>query len=697
MNTYEFGLNGHPLTIETGHVARQAGGAVMVRYGDTMVLVTATMGSKDSTFPFFPLYVDYREKGYAAGKIPGSIFKREARPSEREILSARLIDHQIRPLFPKNLKREPHVLVNVVSHDQEHEADVLACLGASIALGISDIPFNGPFGCVRICEVEGATLLNPSYADRGESDFDIVVAGRGDSLTNIEGHAQEISEDRMVTALEAAHGWIAKMCEWQQQIIDEIGKTKLELQEPVIDTEFEAKIAGLVGDKIKAANRVGDKIVRGETYSEIRAEAVAAIDSEGGEEDRSDDVKDAIDKVMRSDMRQMVLDESRRIDGRGHDEIREISSEVAFLPRSHGSSLFTRGQTQAMGAVTLGTRTDERLVDVLEGKSYQNYMLDYNFPPFSTGEVKMMRGTNRREIGHGHLAQMGVEPVIPSMDGFPYTIRIVSEVLESNGSSSMASVCAASLALMDAGVPIKCPVAGINVGLIIEGDKVAVLTDLVGQEDFQGDMDLKIVGTAEGITAFQMDIKISGISFDIIKQALSQAQSGRQHVLAEMAKTIEAPRSALSQYAPRILSLKIDPSLIGSIIGPGGKIVRGIQEETGAVVEIDDDGTVNVSSVDGAAAEVALSKIKAIVHVPAIGEIFEGMVKSITSFGAFVEILPGKDGLLHISEIANERIGKVEDVLSMGEMVKVKIINVDQSGKVKLSRKALLGADGTPE
>jgi len=670
-------------------MAKQADGAVTVRCGDSLVLVTACMSAQELDLGFFPLTVEYREKGYAAGKIPGSIFKREGRPSDQETLSARLIDHQIRPLFPKSLKNEIQVIVSVLSHDQENDPDMLACLGASLALSLSKIPFAGPYGTVRVTRNEhGEKIALPTYRQLEASDCDIVVAGNRQSVINIEGEAWEIAEADMLDMMLFAHEQIVRLCEFQEKIVSEIGQPKIALSEPVVDEKLVARVEELAAGRVRESITIAEKVAREETQNLIIAEVIAALVEEYPTEQKT--IVSLIEGIAKREMRQRILNEGVRIDGRKVDEVRPISSEIGLLPRAHGSSLFTRGQTQALASVTLGTKMDERLVDSLEGKSFKTYMLDYNFPPFATGEVKRMGAPGRREIGHGYLAERAIEPVIPSSESFPYTVRIVSDILESNGSSSMATVCAASLALMDAGVPIKCPVAGVNIGLITDGERAAILTDLLGVEDADGDMDLKIAGTAQGITAFQMDIKIAGIPIETMRQALEQARLGRLRVLEVMNQTIERPKAELSRFAPRIITMKVDISQIGAIIGPGGKVVREIQELTGTTIEIEDDGTVTISSLDGESGKAAERRILGIVKKPEVGETYEGIVKSIQPYGAFVEVLPGRDGLLHISEIANRRLDKVEDELAVGQTVPVMIISMDNQGKLKLSRKRLL-------
>ena len=689
VHSYSISIGDRDIYVEHGRMARQAHGAVTVRCGDAIVFVSACMSDKESHLPFFPLTVEYREKGYAAGKIPGSIFKREARPSEHETLSARLIDHQIRPLFPKDFKNEVQVVVNILSHDQENGLDVLACIGASLALSISKIPFNGPYGAVRVGRsAEGDKIVLPTYQELEVSDIDMIVAGNADTVSNIEGTAREIPEDEMLDLMAFGHEYIKQLTEFQLKVVEEIGQPKFEFVVPEVDEALVAKVEETAAARVDANLRIVDKTERSDDEHALRAEVVEALSADTPEEEK-DELAKAINgnikTMLKERMRKRILDEGIRIDGRKIDEIRDITCEIGLLPRAHGSSLFTRGQTQALGSVTLGTKMDERLVDNLEGKSFKNYMLDYNFPPFSVGEVRRMVSTSRREIGHGHLAETAIEPVIPGSDSFPYTVRIVSDIMESNGSSSMASVCAASLALMDAGVPIKSAVAGMNCGLITDGERQAVLSDLIGLEDANGDMDLKISGTAEGVTSFQMDIKVGGIPMETMREAFMRAREGRLHILGIMGEAIEKPRENLSRFAPRILTIKIDTSQIGMIIGPGGKNIRELEEVTGATIEIQDDGTINVSSLDGASGEAAIKRIQGIVKVPEVGESYEGLVKSIQPYGAFIEILPGKDGFLHISEMTEERLDRVEDAMNVGDTVKVNVVAVDDRGKVRLS------------
>ncbi len=682
---------GQTLSFETGRLARQAHGAVLVQHADTVVLVAVVVNSNvDPNKDFFPLTVDYREKTYAAGKIPGGFFKREGRPRDKEILSARLIDRPIRPLFPDGFFNEVQVLATVLSSDQEHQADVLAITGASAALSISKIPFLGPIAGVRVGMIDGQFVINPTFSQIDKSTLELVVAGTADSILMIEGSAKEVSEEVMLDAVNFAHRHIKELVEIQKELCSQVATEKMSLVPLPDHSELRKRVSELAFERIKTANRTAQKEDRAGMISRVATDTLAALAE--AYPDSGKVIKDILHDLERIDMRETVLSEGRRIDGRSTTDIRAINCEIGVLPRTHGSALFTRGQTQSLGVVTLGTKSDEQLIDDMEQeKTYKTYMLHYNFPSYSTGETKPLRGPGRREIGHGYLAERSLEAMIPNKkEGFPYTIRIVSEILESNGSSSMASVCSGSLALMDAGVPMRKPVAGIAMGLIMEGNRTAVLSDILGAEDHLGDMDFKVAGTTEGITGFQLDIKITGLSIDIMKTALEQARLGRLHILDIMRQTIETPRADLSLFAPRIVAIMIDPTKIGAVIGPGGKIIRAIQEETGAVIEIDDDGTVQISSVNAESVRAAVERVQMIVTDPEEGKIYEGRVVSIVDFGAFIEILPGKEGLLHISEIENRRLNRVDEVLSVGEMVKVKLMRLEANGKMSLSRKVLL-------
>ena len=683
----ETSLGERTLSLETGRVAKQAHGAVWIQYGETVVLVTACRSEGGEDRGFFPLTVDYREKAYAAGRIPGNIFKREGRMSEKETLSARLTDHQIRPMFPKGLHREVQVYISILSSDGENEADVLGMLGASAALCISDIPFSGPMGAVRVGRIEGELVINPTNTQLEESDLDIIVSGTRDSLASVEGGAHEISEADLLEALKFGHIHIQELVELQEGLVEKIGKEKLVVEELQGDSELPIAVEEMAATRISEANRTPVKEERHDLVESIKNEVQEALAERFPEAEKQ--IGDAFEKLVKADMRRMILDEKQRIDGRGLTEVRPITCESNVLPRSHGSSIFTRGQTQALCVSTLGTKLDERMVDDLRGKNFKSFYLDYNFPAFSVGEVRFERGPGRRDIGHGHLAEKALEPVIPSIDSFPYTLRLVSDILESNSSSSMATVCGCSMALMDAGVPIKTAVCGAGVGLVKEGEQWELLTDILGAEDFLGDMDFKVAGTKDGITAIQMDIKIQGISFEIMQEALDRARDGRLHILEIMNQCISAPRPELSAHAPRIEFLKIDPAKIGAVIGPGGKMIREI-EKTGATVNVDDDGTITLASVEGGPAEEARRMIEAITAEAEIGKQYKGTVKRIMPFGAFVEILPGKEGLVHISELAHRRVGKVEDVVEEGQALDVAVLDIDNGGKIRLSHKATL-------
>jgi polyribonucleotide nucleotidyltransferase len=685
----ELEVGGKVLSIETGRVAKQAGGAVIVRYADTMVLATACADSETREGQdFFPLTVDYREKTSAAGKIPGGFFKREGRPSEKEVLSSRIIDRPLRPLFPDGFKCETQVLITVLSSDQENDADVLGLIGASAALALSDIPFGDTIAGVRVGRVNGEFVVNPTLQQLESTQVNVIVAGSANAVTMVEGGCWEITEAEMVEALSFGHEEIKKIVAAIEELRSKVGKPKRALKLPEVDPVFGTKVRDKVARVIPEINFIADKLDRKKKFDELVDGAVAELEAEYPE--CKPKVVEIVEEIEKADMRRRIIADGKRIDGRCLRDVRQISCEIGYLPRTHGSAIFTRGQTQSLVTVTLGSKADEQRIDDIMGETTKSLMLHYNFPPFSVGEVRPTRGPGRREIGHGALAERSVEKIIPSEENFPYTIRIVSDILESNGSSSMATVCGSSLALMDAGVPIKCPIAGIAMGLIKEGDKVAVLTDILGQEDHYGDMDFKVTGTRNGITAFQMDLKVSGISLDIMQQALEQAREARIHILNEMDKTISSPRAELSSYAPRIIIFKIRQDKIGDVIGPGGKIIRQIIEETGAKIDIEDDGTIFIASVGGDGGQRAHERVLAIVAEPEIDKVYEGKVKRIAAFGAFVEIMPNTDGLLHISEIDHRRIEKVEDVLRVGDSVTVKVIDIDPEGKVRLSRKVLL-------
>jgi len=687
--TKEITLGEKTLTIETGKLAKQASGAVLVQYGDTVILATA-VGSKQARLDidFFPLSVEYRQKAYAAGKIPGGFFKREGRPSEKEILSARLIDRPLRPLFPDNFFNEVQIIISVLSSDKENDPDVLGIVGASAALSISEVPFQGPIAGVRVGRLNGEFVINPTYQELEESDINLIIAGNEDSITMVEGESNEISEEDMLDALTFGHTEIKKIVDMQKELVGDCGKEKIKVDEPEFDENLIKEIHNLADDKIVEIINIKEKSERSDALRQLIDELNEELLEKYPESEKI--IKNQVGEKEKELVRKMVLDEQRRLDGRGPKEIRPITCEVGLLPRTHGSALFTRGQTQALAVTTLGTKMDEQKMDELEGEFWKSYMLHYNFPPFSVGEARPIRGTSRREVGHGNLAERSLKNVIPNEAIFPYTIRIVSDILESNGSSSMATVCAGSLSLMDAGSPIKDAVAGIAMGLIKADDKYVVLSDILGDEDHLGDMDFKVAGTKNGINAFQMDIKIKGISLEILREALEQAKEGRLHILEIMNQTIDKPRAELSSYAPRIITLRVNTDFIGMIIGPGGKTIRDIIEKTEAAIDINDEGIVTIASVNPESGEKAKEMVEAIIRMPEVGEIYTGTVKKIMNFGAFVEILPGKEGLLHISQIENRRVNKVEDVLKVGDKVTVKLLKVDDQGKLDLSRKVLL-------
>jgi polyribonucleotide nucleotidyltransferase len=683
-------LAGRKLVLEVGEVAKQANGATLVWYGETVVLVTAVVAPEvREGIDFVPLTVDYREKAYAAGKIPGGFFKREGRPSEREVLTSRLIDRPIRPLFPKGFGHETQVIAIVLSADTENDPDILAMIGASAALTVSDIPFQGPIGAVRVGRIEGDFIVNPTRQQQTLSDLDLVIAGVDEGIVMVEGSGREVPEEVLIEGLEVGHRVIREIIALQRDLRETAGKAKLPSVVEAHATELVQQVRERATPWVREAIRIPEKQVRERRMSEILAEVSATLPDPLPE--HAPRVSKLVESIEREQMRTMILEEGIRADGRRTDEIRPISIRVGVLPRTHGSSLFTRGETQALVVSTLGTSTDEQIVDELEGKSSKAFMLHYNFPSFSVGEVSPMRGPGRREIGHGALAERSVVPILPSSDTFPYTIRVVSDILESNGSSSMATVCGATLSLMDAGVPILAPVAGIAMGLISEpGRGIAVLSDILGLEDHLGDMDFKVAGTPTGITGFQLDVKIGGVGTTILRGALEQARQGRLWILEKMASVIALPREQLSTHAPRIITIRINPDKIREVIGPGGKVIRGIIEKTGANIDIEDDGRINIASADEQAARAAIEIIRGITAEAEIGKIYRGKVKKITDFGAFVEIMPGTDGLVHISQIAEQRIKSVSDVLKEGEEVMVKVLEIDKQGRVKLSRREAL-------
>jgi polyribonucleotide nucleotidyltransferase len=693
MQRIERQFAGRPLKIEIGRMARQAAGSVLVQYGDTVILIAATVQDKPTHLPFFPLTVEYREKSYAGGKIPGGFFKREGRPSEKEILSARLIDRPLRPLFPDGFMHETQVACFPLSADQENDADVWGLLGASISLNMSSIPFHTLLAGVRIGRIQWTWILNPTFQQLEYSDVDIVVAGTEEALLMVEGGAIEVSEEEILTGLEVAHTGIKELIQIQREIIPESRPPEMEWMPILPDEDLKAKVEGLARARVAEALQLSEKQERSQAMASVQEDIFSRLVEEDEQyADDQGDIKEILRGIEKRTMRERILSDGERADGRSVDEIRPISCEIGILPRTHGSALFTRGQTQSLAVTTLGTSRDEQRIDSIDTSEEvtKSFMLHYNFPPFATGEAKPYRGTNRRETGHGALAERSVQPLLPAYDDFPYTIRVVSDILESNGSSSMASVCGASLALMAAGVPMKAACAGVAMGLIKDGEKVAILTDILGLEDALGDMDFKVAGTRTGITAIQMDIKIEGLTHDILAEALGRAKKGRLHILDIMDQTIAKPMDDLSEYAPRIISIQINPEKIGEIIGPKGKTIRAIQDESGATIDIDDSGLVKIAAVSGEAGLRAREMIEAIVQEPEIGRIYEGPVKNTTTFGAFIEILPGTEGWCHISELQDARTEKTEDVLKKGDITKVKLLAIDEKGRLKLSRKAAL-------
>ena len=692
MERLEIEFHGRPLSIEVGRMARQANGAAVVRYGDSVVLVTATAAKEPrEAQDFFPLTVDYQEKTFAAGKIPGGFFKREGRPSEKEVLTSRLCDRPLRPLFPNGFRCETQVIATVLSYDKENDTDVLALLGASTALEVSEIPFNGPIAAVRVGRLDGRLVVNPIASQLEQSDLQLVVAGSRDAIVMVEGGARVLPEDVILDALYTAHSEMQPLLDMQEKIRRAVGVPKRPVAPPAVDETLAVRVRELAAGKISEALGVTGKHERSDALRQVRAGVLTALADDYPGRER--EIKGLFEGCLSDTVRALIVRERSRIDGRGLADVRPISCEVQVLPRTHGSALFTRGETQALVVTTLGTSSDEQKIDALIGETYKKFMLHYNFPPFSVGEVKFLRSPGRREIGHGALAERAVTAVLPDAEKFPYTIRIVSEILESNGSSSMATVCGSTLAMMDAGVPIKAPVAGIAMGLIREGDEVRVLSDILGDEDHLGDMDFKVAGTAEGVTAVQMDIKIGGVTREIMRDALYQAREGRLHILRAMQQAIAAPREDVSLYAPRIVTLKIRVDRIRDVIGPGGKVIRGIIEETGVKIDVEDDGTIYVASADEAAMKKAVDWIHRLTADAEVGKIYKGVVKKIMDFGAFVEILPGTDGLVHISQLANERVQQVRDVLKEGDEVMVKVLEVDKTGKIRLSRKEALGKE----
>ncbi len=689
-HTVQVEVGGRPLIFETGEVARQAGGSVLMRYGDTVVIVAATKEDRvREGIDFLPLSVDYHEMSYAAGRIPGGFFRREiGRPSEKETLTSRFIDRPIRPLFPKKWPFETQVIATVVSVDMENEPDVIALIGASAALHVSSIPFDGPVAAVRVGRVDGEFIINPSAAQLEQSDMNIVVAGSRDAVVMVEGGAEFVPEEGIADAIMFAHKAIVPVVDAQDELQKLVANTKEVPPEVVIDQVLVDRISDVALAEMKQVMTVAEKHARRDRKKELKARVKEELASDY--EGREKEIAAALDELEKKVVRTMMVEQRRRIDGRAFDEIRPISIEVGKLPRTHGSALFTRGETQVIAVITLGSSSDEQKIDALSGETFKSFMLHYNFPPFSVGEVRPLRGPGRREIGHGALAERAIKPSLPKNGEFPYTIRVVSEVLESNGSSSMATVCGASLALLDAGVPVSDSVAGIAMGLIKEGDEFIVLSDILGDEDHLGDMDFKVTGTDKGITAFQMDVKISGVNREILKKALDQARAGRLNILGKMKEAISEPRSQLSRYAPRVETIQINPDKIRDVIGPGGKVIRAIVAETGAKIDIDDSGRVVVMSPDAEACDKAIEKIRNITAEPEIGELYMAKIVRVTDFGAFAEILPNTEGLIHISQLENRRVRKVTDVVNEGDEVLVKVIDIDKDGRIRLSRKAAL-------
>ena len=685
-------IEGRALEFEVGKVAKQADGACLVRFGETLVLVTACF-RKDTRegVDFLPLTVDYRENTYAGGRIPGGWFKREGRPTEKEILTSRLIDRPFRPLFPKGYTHETQLIGFVLSADGANDPDVLAINGASAALMVSGCPFNTPVGAVRVGLLDGRFVVNPTHQQRAEAALEIVVAGTEDAVVMVEAGARGVTEAQVLDAIDLAHREIKSIIAAQLRLRAQVGKPKPAWTVPGAPWSegFAAGIRQRFAGPLDAALRVRGKFEQGDAVDKVEADAIASL-SDDERAEKTPWVKAIVHDMVKEQFRDAVLAKGERLDGRAFDEVRKVTCEVGILPRTHGSALFTRGETQALVTCTLGTSDDVQVIEALEGESQQRFLLHYNFPPFSVGEVKFMRGPGRREIGHGNLARRALTPIMPEKNSFPYTLRVVSDILESNGSSSMATVCGGTLALMDAGVPIAAPVAGVAMGLVSDGTRHAVLTDIAGQEDHYGDMDFKVAGTREGINALQMDIKIGGLPREVMERALEQARRGRLHLLDIMEATIAQPRADISSYAPRIISITINPDNIRDVIGPGGKTIRAIQDETGARINIEDDGRVEIATADEAAASRAVQIIEGLTRQPQVGEIFEGTVKRIEPYGAFVEILPNRDGLLHVSELAWERTREVTDVIKLGDKIKVKIIGIDGSDRIKLSHRALI-------
>ncbi|WLD95199.1 polyribonucleotide nucleotidyltransferase [Alkalihalobacillus sp. AL-G] len=686
-HVYSLDWGGRKLTIETGNLAKQANGAVMVRYGDTAVLSTATASKEPKNLSFFPLTVNYEERLYAVGKIPGGFIKREGRPSEKAVLASRLIDRPIRPLFADGFRNEVQVISIVMSVDQDCSSEMAAMFGSSLALTVSDIPFEGPIAGVTVGRINEEFVINPTIEQKEQSDISLIVAGTKEAINMVEAGADEVPEEVMLEAVMFGHDEIKKLVEFQEMIAKEIGKEKTQVKLHQLDTDLTEEVRSKFIADVKEAVKVVEKHARRDALDAVSDKVLAEYEDD---EEKATETKEILHTLIKEEVRRLILIDKVRPDGRKIDEIRPLSSDTGLLPRAHGSGLFTRGQTQALSICTLGALGDVQVLDGLDIEESKRFMHHYNFPPFSVGETGFMRGPGRREIGHGALGERALEPVVPSEADFPYTIRLVSEVLESNGSSSQASICASTMAMMDAGVPIKAPVAGIAMGLISDGDDVTVLTDIQGMEDHLGDMDFKVAGTKQGVTALQMDIKISGISRETLQEALFQAREGRMAILDSMLSTISEPRNQLSRYAPKILTMKINPDKIRDVIGPSGKVINKIIEETGVKIDIEQDGMVFIASADESMNQKAKKTIEDIVREVEVGEVYLGKVKRIEKFGAFVELFSGKDGLVHISELAEERIPKVEDVVKLGDEILVKVTEIDNQGRVNLSRKAVI-------
>src|SRR5216117_4144909 len=701
MTTREISINGKPLRLETGKLAKQAAGSVVVRYGDSVVLVTACRAANPREgIDFLPLTVDYREYTYASGRIPGGFFKREGKPSEKEVLTSRLIDRPVRPLFPPGWRYETQIIALVLSADSENDTDVLAITGASAALALSEIPFEKTIAGVRVGLVDGQYVINPTFEQRKNSKLDLMVAGSQDGLVMVEAGAKEVSEEQVVEALEAAHAAIKQIVATIDDLAREAGKKKLAVQKREIGHDFYREVEEKVLVPLTEAMRIRGKLENYDRVDQVLDDLVASIPE--GEVERKLEAKQIFKDLKEKVLREEVLTHGVRLDGRKFDEVRPIWIETGVMPRTHGSCVFTRGETQALVTCTLGTADDAQKIESFEGETWKSFMLHYNFPPFSVGEVGFMRGPGRREVGHGALAERALMPMMPAEEQFPYTVRVVSDILESNGSSSMASVCGGSLAMMDAGVPVKQAVAGIAMGLVMDEQtgKFAVLSDIAGAEDHYGDMDFKVAGTSDGITALQMDIKVSGITTEVMTKALDQARRGRMHILEKMREALAAPRQSISAFAPRIVTIRIPVDKIRDLIGPGGNTIRSIIERTGVKIDVEDDGRVNVASADEGSAQKAVSIIQELTATPELNKTYLGKIQRITDFGAFVEIMPGVDGLLHVSEIAHYRVKEVRDEMKEGDQVMVKVINIDPSGKIRLSRKALIappeGAEAQP-